>query len=183
MIAVGIAFGVTESGRIDAAGRAQLRELWDRAYGARFDDDAADHAYGGVHVLACESDDRVVGHAGAVERRIKFGDKPWLTIGYVEAVAVDPLLQGTGVGRQLMQRLAVEMFRRWLVAMLSTGRAAPFYEALGWERWRGISYTRTAHGTVADDQHGGLMILRPDRSIVPDISVDVTCEDRPGASW
>jgi aminoglycoside 2'-N-acetyltransferase I len=36
---------------------------------------------------------------------------------------------------------------------------------------------------VADGEHGGLMILRVDRSAVPDLTVDVTCEDRPGDAW
>jgi len=67
--------------------------------------------------------------------------------------------------------------------VLSTGRAKPFYEALGWERWGGLSYTRTAQGVVPDDEHGGLMVLRLDLSVVPDLSVDVICEDRSGDAW
>jgi aminoglycoside 2'-N-acetyltransferase I len=173
---------VLGSDEVGAEMRAALRTLWDRAFDERFSDEDANHAYGGVHVLARDGD-RIVAHASAVPRRISFGDEPWLTVGYVEAVATDPQRQGRGVGRLTMQRLQGEIAARWPVAMLSTGRATGFYERLGWERWGGASYTRTSTGTVPDGEHGGLMILRLDASAVPDLSVDVTCEDRPGDAW
>jgi aminoglycoside 2'-N-acetyltransferase I len=173
---------VVESDRVDAATRVDLRSLWHRAFGDRFSDEDADHAYGGVHVLVRDGD-RLVGHASAVPRRIRFGDGPWRTVGYVEAVATDPERQGEGIGRRAMQALHAEVSARWPVALLSTGRATGFYELLGWERWRGLSYTRTAGGVVPDGEHGGLMILRLDPSVVPDLSVAVTCEDRPGDAW
>lgn len=173
---------VLESDRLDEVTRLELRRLWHRAFGDRFSDDDADHAYGGVHVLVRDGD-RVVGHASAVPRRIRFGEQPWRTVGYVEAVAIDPDRQGLGIGRRMMQMLQVETASRWLVALLSTGRATRFYESLGWEQWRGHSYTLTATGVVADNEHGGLMILRIDQSMVPDLSLGVTCEDRPGDAW
>jgi aminoglycoside 2'-N-acetyltransferase I len=171
-----------ESSQVDATTDRDLRGLWSRAFGDRFSEDDADHAFGGVHVLARDGD-RLVGHASVVPRRIRFGDEPWRTVGYVEAVAVDPDLQGQGIGRRLMQCLQVEFADRWPVALLSTGRARAFYASLGWERWRGLSYTRTASGEVPDGEHGGLMVLRADPSVVPDLSVDVTCEDRSGDAW
>lgn len=171
-----------ESVDVDSVTRVALRELWDRAFGDRFSDQDADHAYGGVHVLTRDRD-RLVGHASAVPRRLSFGDGPWRTVGYVEGVATDPERQGEGVGRSTMQRLHTEIAARWPVALLSTGRAKPFYEALGWEPWRGLSYTRTATGVLPDGEHGGLMVLRLDPSVVPDLSVDVTCEDRSGDAW
>jgi aminoglycoside 2'-N-acetyltransferase I len=173
---------VVESEQMDGATRVALRNLWHRAFGDRFSDDDADHAYGGVHVLVL-SGDRLIGHASAVPRRIKFGDEPWRTVGYVEAVATDPEHQGGGIGRRAMQALHAEISLRWPVALLSTGRATGFYELLGWERWRGLSYTQTASSVIPDDEHGGLMILRLDRSAVPELSVAVTCEDRPGDAW
>ncbi len=91
-------FLVVESDQIDAATTVDLRTLWDRAFGDRFGDDDAAHAYGGLHVLASDGD-RLIGHASAVPRRIKFGDQPWRTVGYVEAVATDPERQGQGIGR------------------------------------------------------------------------------------
>src|SRR5262249_59519005 len=127
---------VAGSEQLDPTTRAVLRALWARAYGDRFDDHDADHAYGGVHVLILDGD-RIVGHASAVPRRIRFGDARWRTVGYVEAVATDPDRQREGLGRQMMERLHDEIRSPWPVAMLSTGPATGIYETLGWERWRG----------------------------------------------
>lgn len=173
---------VAESEQLTGETRVALRDLWARAFGDRFSEDDADHAYGGVHVLT-RAGDRLIGHASAVPRRIRFADGPWRIVGYVEAVATDPEYQRTGIGRRTMVTLQEEIGRRWPVALLSTGRATPFYEALGWKRWRGLSYTRTATGVVPDGEHGGLMIFCVDRSVVPDRSVAVTCEDRAGDAW
>lgn len=173
---------VAQSEELGPGVRADLRALWDRAFGGRFDDDDAEHAYGGVHVLAVDGG-RVVGHASAVPRRLRFGDGPWREVGYVEAVATEPSRQGQGIGRLVVLRLHEQIAERWPVALLSTGRARPFYEALGWEPWQGLSSTQTSAGVVADDEHGGLMVLRLDASAVPDLSVDVTCEDRAGDAW
>jgi aminoglycoside 2'-N-acetyltransferase I len=178
-----VQISVVETFDLDAPTRLEARRLWDRAFGDRFDDHDAEHAFGGVHVLAHDGD-RLVGHASAVPRRLRFGDRAWQSVGYVEAVAVDPDYQGRGVGRQVMRTLQAEIALRWPVAMLSTGRAAGFYEQLGWEPWRGTSYTlRSSGAVVADNEHGGLMILRIDGSAVPDLDLDVTCEDRPGDAW
>lgn len=173
---------IVESGQIDVPTRVELRDLWSRAFGDRFTDDDAAHAYGGVHVLVRDGD-RLVGHASAVPRKIRFGNQPWRTVGYVEAVATDPERQGEGIGRRTMQALQTEISLRWPVALLSTGRARGFYELLGWEQWRGVSYTQTAAGVVPDGEHGGIMVLRLEPSVVPDLSVRVTCEDRPGDAW
>ncbi len=173
---------VTESGDIDATTRAALRGLWRHAFADRFSDDDADHAYGGVHVLAHERGD-LVGHASVVSRRVRFGDGPWQTIGYVEAVAVDPPRQGLGLGRLVMERLQQEIDGRHGVAMLSTGRATGFYERLGWECWQGRSFTQTGSGPQPDEEHGGLMIRRAVSDLVPDLAVHVTCQDRAGDAW
>lgn len=173
---------VVPSAQVDAAQRQALRELWDRAFRGAFTDDDADHAFGGVHVLGSDGD-RLVGHASAVPRRLRFGDGPWCEVGYVEAVAVDPERQGEGLGRCVVQRLHDEIGRRWPVALLSTGRATGFYLRLGWERWEGRSLTLTADGAVPDGEHGGLLVLRLQPGVVRDPSVDVTCEDRSGDAW
>jgi aminoglycoside 2'-N-acetyltransferase I len=173
---------IVSSEEIDTATRAELRRLWADAFGERFSEHDASHAYGGVHVLARDGT-RLIGHASAVTRRIRFGDGPWSSVGYVEAVAVQPDRQREGIGRRIMSALRTEMSSRWPVALLSTGRATHFYELLGWERWRGPSYTQTATGLVQDTDHGGLMILRLDPAAVPDLVVRVTCEDRPGSAW
>lgn len=162
--------------------RLALRQLWHEAYGDRFSDDDAEHAYGGVHVLAVKNG-ALIGHASAIPRSIRFGEGDWQTIAYVEAVAVYPEFQGKGIGTEVLRTLHEEMAQIWSVAMLSTGRATSFYESLGWRRWEGTSYTVTKDGTVPDGEHGGLMVI----SLVNDFRVDVhqtvTCEDRPGDAW
>lgn len=174
-------FSVPDSGDLSEADRRGLVELWAAAFGDRFTADDATHAFGGTHVLA-HAAGRIVGHASVVPRRVCFG-ATWREIGYVEAVAVHPDRQGDGIGVALMSRLREVIAGRWPAAMLSTGRATGFYERLGWERWRGNSYTQTASGRVPDGEHGGLMILRIDPGAVADLTVDVTCEDRPGDAW
>ena len=82
-----------------------------------------------------------------------------------------------------MARLREEIFSLWPLALLSTGRATGFYELLGWQQWRGLSYTQTATGVVTDGAHGGIMILSADPATVPDLTVAVTCEDRTGDAW
>ena len=171
-----------ESEQVDAATRAALRTLWDTAFGDRFDDHDAEHAYGGVHVLVRDGG-HLVGHASAVPRQVRFGDQPWRTIAYVEAVATHPERQGRGVGRSAMERLHDEIASRWQIALLSTGRATGFYERLGWQRWLGLSYTETDAGVVLDGEHGGLMVLTADPAAVVDRTLAVTCQDRLGDAW
>lgn len=124
----------------------------------------------------------LIGHASAVSRRIRFG-KVWVQVGYVEAVATAPEHQRSGVGTAVMELRQDQIADRWSVAMLSTGRATGFYERLGWERWRGASHTLTEAGEAPDGEHAGLMILRQDSLTVPDLTLDVTCEDRAGDAW
>ncbi len=45
-------FVVVESAELDANARRTLRDLWAESFGERFDDHDAEHAYGGVHVIA-----------------------------------------------------------------------------------------------------------------------------------
>lgn len=173
---------VLESAEVDVAARAELRRLWTDAFGDRFDDHDAEHAFGGVHVLVRDGG-HLVGHASAVPRQIRFGEQPWRTVAYVEAVATDPARQGEGIGRSTMERLQDEIASRWEIAMLSTGRATGFYEQLGWQRWLGLSYTQTEAGVVLDGEHGGLMVftLRPAATV--DRTLSVTCRDRAGDAW
>lgn len=173
---------VAESDQVGAAMRIDLRRLWARAFGDRFDDHDADHAFGGVHVMVRDGN-QLVGHASAVPRLIRFGDQPWRTVAYVEAVATDPDRQREGIGRLVMEQLQEEIASRWDVAMLSTGRATGFYERLGWQRWLGLSYTLTDSGVVLDGEHGGLMVFEPAPGTVVDRTAPVTCQQRSGDAW
>jgi aminoglycoside 2'-N-acetyltransferase I len=175
-----VSLRVVTSDQLDDAARAALRVLWADAFGDRFDDHDAQHAFGGVHVLATDGDE-VVGHASAVPRRIRIGSQ-WWDAAYVEAVATAPARQRDGVGTAVMLRLHDEIDARWQIAFLSTGRARDFYLRLGWEVWEGPSSVLTDRGEVAtDEEHGGLLVRRaPDG---PDLRLPLTCEDRPGDAW
>jgi aminoglycoside 2'-N-acetyltransferase I len=171
---------VLTSDQLDDATRVSLRQLWADAFGDRFDDDDADHAYGGTHVLAHDGD-ALVGHASAVPRRIRIG-ADWWDVGYVEAVATDPARHGGGVGTAVMRRLHEEIDAQWPIAFLSTGRARDFYLRLGWEVWQGRSSVQTKTGEVAtDDEHGGILVRRGVDG--PDLALPIMCEDRPGDAW
>jgi aminoglycoside 2'-N-acetyltransferase I len=171
---------VLTSEELDEATRVRLRQLWGDAFEDRFDDDDADHAYGGVHVLAYGGD-VIVGHASVVPRRIRIGDD-WWDVGYVEAVATDPGRQRGGVGTAVMRRLHEEIDTRWPIAFLSTGRARDFYLRLGWEVWQGRSSVQTEAGEVpTDEEHGGILARRGVDG--PDLALPIMCEDRSGDAW
>lgn len=174
-----VTWSTLASTEVDPALRARLRALWDDAFGDRFTDDDADHAYGGVHVVG-EAPSGQVAHASVVPRRLRVGES-WHDAGYVEAVAVASALQGRGLGSTAMRRLQEEILQRHPFAMLSTGSHG-FYQRLGWQRWQGRSLTLGADGVARpDDEHGGIMVLDP--SGVLDLTADVVCEDRSGDAW
>ncbi|GAA4109480.1 hypothetical protein GCM10022215_03800 [Nocardioides fonticola] len=177
-------WAVVASRELGDADRSALRELWDDAFGERFSDDDADHAFGGVHVIARDDEGRPVAHASAVPRRLRVGET-WFEAAYVEAVAVARARRRQGLGTIAMELLADQIAAGWPFAMLSTGSHG-FYERLGWRRWAGRSLTRRADGAEEfDDEHGGLMVLVPDGVPVPglDLTLDVVCEDRAGDAW
>jgi aminoglycoside 2'-N-acetyltransferase I len=107
-----------------------------------------------------------------------------LQAGYVEAVAVWPSLQRTGLGTAVMRALAPVVERDYDVGALSSGEWH-FYERLGWARWRGPTWVRHADGrrerTVDDDD--GVMILRTPRTPALDPTAPLICDARPGDAW
>ena len=104
--------------------------------------------------------------------------------GYVEAVAVLPARQGTGLGTAVMRALGEVIAREFELGALSTGEWH-FYERLGWERWRGPTWVRHPDGRLerspADDD--SLMILRTPRTPALDLFATLTCDARPGDAW
>ena len=136
---------------------------------------------GGVHWLA-EADGRLLGHASVVPRVLEADGVPIRT-GYVEAVAVDPATQRRGVGSRLMTEAASHIADAYDLGALGTGEH-PFYERLGWERWLGPTFERTAAGDVATpDEDGYVMVLRVGSSPALTLRERLSCEWRPGDSW
>jgi aminoglycoside 2'-N-acetyltransferase I len=149
-----------------------------------FTEDDWQHALGGVHVIGATGGD-IVAHASVVERPIEVAGRP-LRAGYVEAVATAPECQGEGHGSAVMGEVNEVIRAGFELGVLGTGRFS-FYERLGWERWRGPSFVRTAAGEVAtpgDD--GALMVLRtPSTPVDPplDLGAPISCDWRPGDVW
>ena len=147
-----------------------------------FDDDDWSHTIGGTHVLVLDVDGSVVSHASVVDRIIDVGGRP-LRTGYVEGVATRSSAEGEGHGTRVMGRIGELIAERHQLGALGTG-AFHFYERLGWERWQGPSFVRVGdelRRTPEDDD--GIMVLRVDRTLAPDLTAPISCDDRVGDVW
>jgi aminoglycoside 2'-N-acetyltransferase I len=140
-----------------------------------------EHATGGTHVLVEEASE-ILSHASVIERTLEIGGLPVRT-GYVEAVATSPRHQRRGYGTLVMREIDDIIRGEYELGGLSTGSHG-FYERLGWERWLGPTFVRTATGTerTADDD-GGLMVLRTAASPPFDLNTAITCDWRDGDVW
>jgi aminoglycoside 2'-N-acetyltransferase I len=149
--------------------------------GGMTEDDWA-HALGGVHVLL-ELDGEITGHASVVERELQVDGRP-LRTGYVEAVAIDPRLQRTGLGSRLMAEIGSVIAGRFELGALATGTPG-FYERLGWLRWSGPTFVRTATGLERTEEEDGGILILPTTTTPLDLdrSSSISCEWRPGDVW
>ncbi|MFC1416330.1 GNAT family N-acetyltransferase [Streptacidiphilus cavernicola] len=166
----------------DAATLRALRPLLDAAFDGRFSDDDWAHALGGVHVLLRE-DGELVGHGSVVERQLSTQGITLLT-GYVEAVAVRPDRQGSGLGALLMDAVERELESGdyALGALSSSRRAIGFYRARGWQQWLGPTSVRTPAGIVrTPEDDGGVYVLDVDLGF--DLFAGLTCDWREGDVW
>ena len=146
-----------------------------------FTEDDWDHAVGGLHFVI-EIGEEVVAHASVVERDLHIGDVPVRT-GYVEAVAVDPARQGTGLGTRVMAEAGSHIRDRYELGALGTGSHG-FYERLGWRTWRGPSSVRSDGGsTRTPDDDGYILVLETPTSPPLDFDGPISCEWRPGDVW
>jgi len=164
-----------------AADLAAIRRLMDAAFDDFSEDDWA-HALGGWHAFIGSADDVVV-HAAVVPRLIGVGGHEFAA-GYVEAVAVRPDLQGTGLGSWVMAATNDVVRARFELGVLSTG-AWHFYERLGAQRCEGPTYVRGRDGllTRSEDEDAGVMVLRCAVSAGIDAAASIACDARVGDSW
>jgi len=166
---------------IDADVRA-LRSLFDAAWpDGGFDDMDWEHATGGTHVVLEEAG-RILSHASVVPRRLVAGTAS-VQAGYVEAVATHPDHAGRGHGSAVMRKVNDIILAEHELGALSTGLHA-FYERLGWLRWRGPTWVRTADGLLrtADDDDGVMVLATPSMP-APDLDGPLSCEWRAGDVW
>jgi aminoglycoside 2'-N-acetyltransferase I len=173
---------VVHSDALDERARGAIRALLDAAFDGDFSDDDWAHALGGSHALIVDGD-AVIAHASVVPRILDAGGLT-LRAGYLEAAAVLPALQRTGLGTAVLRALMPVIERDYDVGALSSGEW-PFYERLGWERWRGPTWVRHADGRRerTPDDDDGVMILRTPRTPSLDLSASLACEARPGDAW
>jgi aminoglycoside 2'-N-acetyltransferase I len=159
--------------------RAEARALMDAAFGD-FSDADWDHALGGMHALAVR-DGRLLAHGSLVMRRLVHGGRS-LRCGYVEAVAVHPDVQRTGLGSAVMAALEELAPAYDLLALSSSAVGVPLYLARGWSLWRGATYVLTPDGPAPTPDDDGSVYVLP--GTVPlDLDGDLACDWRDGDVW
>ncbi|HEY7590506.1 MAG TPA: GNAT family N-acetyltransferase [Candidatus Limnocylindrales bacterium] len=171
---------------LTAAELAAVRALLLAAFGP---DDYAEtdwtNALGGTHFLVNE-DSAVVAHASVVERELRIGERPGVTVlrtGYVEAVATAPERQGRGLGTIVMEAATDHIRERYELGALDTS-SHHFYERLGWQRWRGQLFVRTQDGEQrTPEEEGYVLVLRTPTSPLLDLDAPMSCDWRPGDVW
>lgn len=159
----------------------EIRRLMYEAFEGDFAQEDWDHTIGGRHVIA-EVEGVLVSHASVIERTIEVAGRAFKT-GYVEGVATSPTRQGRGFGTAVMNEVATVVKNGFELGALGTD-SQPFYERLGWERWRGSSFVRQASMLEpTPEEDGSLMVLRFGPSEHVDLAESISCEARPGDDW
>ncbi len=138
----------------------------------------------GVHVLAKDPERGIVAHAAIVDRLLYPGEMTLLS-GYVEAVAVWPDLQRTGLGTEVMEVINRMIDEQYELGALGTG-SQPFYARLGWLVWQGPTWIRNRDGSLerSASEDGGIMV-RITLQTPPelDLSEPIAVDWRPGEVW
>jgi aminoglycoside 2'-N-acetyltransferase I len=172
---------VVHTADLDPETRAAARRLLDAAFAGDWSAADWEHALGGLHVLAHEQD-RLVGHAAVVQRRLLHGGRA-LRTGYVEAVAVAPDRRGRGHGHLLMAEVERLIDRAYdLGALSATDSGLGLYRSRGWRPWRGPTGVLAPDGprrTPADD--GSVHVYAT--ILPPDLDGELTCDWRDGDVW
>ena len=158
-----------------------FRALLDAAFDGEFSDDDWAHALGGIHVWI-DGPGGVVSHGALVERTLVCSCQV-VGVGYVEAIATAPAYRRRGYASEVLKRINDLIREPYALGALSTGVPA-FYEALGWERWRGPTFVSGPRGLErTPDDDGGILILRTPRSPELDLDGDIVADWRAGDAW
>jgi aminoglycoside 2'-N-acetyltransferase I len=138
----------------------------------------------GVHVIAEDAERGILAHAAIVDRLLYPGDAT-LRTGYVEAVAVWPDLQRSGLGTLVMDAIDKKLDEGYELGALGTGSHG-FYQRLGWVVWQGPTWIRERDGSLvrSPDEDGGIMVrLTPTTPAKLDRSLPIAVDWRPGEVW
>lgn len=161
-------------------------QLVKQSFGSGFRDDDWHHGLGGTHVFVNDDTNTLLAHAAVVPRVIRHGTNP-LRVGYVEAVAVRPDLQGRGLGRVLMDQVESILHANYQLGGLNAiENAVPFYLHRGWTLWTGATAAIDRTGrSIATDNADDRIMLRNSRLNNHDIdqSLMLTCDWRSGDLW
>jgi aminoglycoside 2'-N-acetyltransferase I len=172
------------SANLTVAETSAIRALLRAAFaddGEGFTDDDWEHAAAGTHFLLEEAG-AVLAYGSVVPRRLEVDGRP-LRVGYVEAVATRPDVQGRGHGSAVVRAVNDHIRSRYELGALSTG-IPDFYRRFGWKPWLGSTAVRTERGLVpTPEDDGGIMVLSTPISPALDPHAAITCEWRPGDVW
>lgn len=121
----------------------------------------------GPHVVAEDDDGAMLAHACVAWVPVTIGGST-LRAGYLEDVATRADVRGRGYGTTVVSATHPLIHAEAEIGFLATG-SQPFYEQLGWMRWRGPSSVIEPDGTRTrtPEEDGSLMVLRfPDTPAV-----------------
>jgi aminoglycoside 2'-N-acetyltransferase I len=172
---------VAHTADLDRAELSAARALLDEAFTNGFSDHDWEHSLGGMHALVWDGSE-LVGHASVAQRRLLHAGRA-LRTGYVEGVGVRADRRRQGYGASLMRALGRVIEAAYEIGALSaTEQGAPFYESLGWQRWRGPTSALTPSGIVrTPEEDGSIYVLTPTQSL--DFDGELTCDWRDGDLW
>lgn len=171
------------SGELSGSDWSTLTDLCVAAFNEPWED-YWDNIGPGVHVIAEEAGRGIVAQAAIVDRLLYPGDAT-LRAGYVEAVAVWPDLQRSGLGTQVMDVIDKMLDEGYEVGALGTGSQG-FYQRLGWLTWQGPTWIRDRDGSLvrSPDEDGGIMVrLTPTTPAHLDLTLPISVDWRPGEVW
>lgn len=171
---------VVPSAELTPAEWATLTELCVAAFDEPWDDYWRNIGPG-VHVLAEDAERGIVAHAAIVDRLLYPGDLT-LRSGYVEAVAVWPDLQRSGLGTRVMGVIDEMLDADYELGALGTG-SHDFYARLGWVIWKGPTSIRERDGSLvrSPNEDGDIMVrLTPATPAHLDLTLPIAVDWRPG---
>ena len=177
-----IALRVVSSAELSGAEWSELTDLCVAAFEESWDG-YWESIGPGVHVIA-EDEGHIVAHAAIVDRLLYPGEAV-LRSGYVEAVAVLPARQRTGIGTKVMEVIDRMIDEGYELGALGTG-SHEFYSRLGWVTWQGTAWIRERDGRLvrSPDDEGGIMVRRtPATPPDLDLSLPIAVDWRPDEVW
>jgi len=184
MAAQNVAIRQVANGKLTETEISVIRDLLRVAFaddGEGFTDDDWEHAAVGTHFLL-EQAGSLLAYASVALRALEVHER-MLRVGYVEAVATRPDVQGRGHGSSVVREVNKHIRSSYELGALSTGLPG-FYRRLGWELWLGSTAVRTERGPVpTPEDDGGIMVLLTPTTPELDLHAPISCEWRPGDVW